>query len=202
MTNPPPSFSPNDRGEALSSSSSSPSSLPGGGCLKLIAQKPEEITILAACVQDAIIPLADMTFIEEEQRFIAVANRFRWEHCACGEAELRQGEDGQPIYERTNTALIEGALGAQYRGFDRQERQAMLSLLTLELALLDATSKAPSMAPAQDSSRAPKAEAELKVYFAGGAGVKIKLAAGWRVYLRDIGTPWPTRLKPRHALTP
>jgi hypothetical protein len=49
--------------------------------LKLRAEDDEDLGVISACLQDALIPLSDMEFLAAEMRFAFVANRFRWENC-------------------------------------------------------------------------------------------------------------------------
>jgi hypothetical protein len=51
------------------------------GPLKLRAEDAEDLDVVSACLQDAIVPLSDMEFLAGEKRFVLVANRFRWENC-------------------------------------------------------------------------------------------------------------------------
>ncbi len=60
----------------------------GGGAapehtpLKLRAHDAEDLGALAACLQDALVPLADVVYLKAEKRFVMVANRFMWERGA------------------------------------------------------------------------------------------------------------------------
>ena len=47
--------------------------------LKLRAEDAEDLAVLSAILQDALVPVGEMVFLPEEQRFVLVANRFRWE---------------------------------------------------------------------------------------------------------------------------
>src|SRR3546814_2045479 len=46
--------------------------------LKLRAHDPADMDVVAALLQDALVPLGDMTYLAKEKRFVMVANRFRW----------------------------------------------------------------------------------------------------------------------------
>ena len=47
--------------------------------LKLRAHDTEDMRVIAGILQDALVPLSDVTYLKGEKRFILVANRFRWE---------------------------------------------------------------------------------------------------------------------------
>lgn len=96
--------------------------MPGG--LRLAARDPDDLAVIAGCLQDAIVPMADIAYLPEEKRFVMVANRFRWEEAEGG----RRGEE----YERTNCGVsFEGVTGVESRGIDLRRREDMLSLLTV-----------------------------------------------------------------------
>jgi len=89
--------------------------------LKLRAVSADELPVIAACVQDAIAPLADMTAIRDQRRFAVVLNRFRWE-CA-GEA---------PPFERTHAVLsFQNVRAVRTCNVDRDRPDLLLNLLTL-----------------------------------------------------------------------
>ena len=90
----------------------------GSANLRLRADDAEDFRIVAACLQDALVPLGDMTFDAERQEFILVANRFRWE-TAGG--------------ERIHCAVhFDGVAAVRRRGIDMRERERILDLLTIE----------------------------------------------------------------------
>ncbi|MGY9006559.1 MAG: DUF2948 family protein, partial [Alphaproteobacteria bacterium] len=47
--------------------------------LKLRAIDSDDLDVLGAFLQDALVPVCDMQFIPDERRFVLVANRFCWE---------------------------------------------------------------------------------------------------------------------------
>ncbi len=96
--------------------------MPGG--LRLAARDPDDLAVIAGCLQDAIVPIADVAYLPEEKRFVLVANRFRWEEA---EGPKRGAE-----YERTNCGVsFDGVTGVKSRGIDLRQREDMLSLLTV-----------------------------------------------------------------------
>lgn len=91
------------------------------GRLKLRATSAEELQVIAACVQDAIAPLSDMTWMRDQSRFALVLNRFRWE-CA----------GDTPPFERTHTMLsFQNVQAVRTRNVDRDRPDEPLCLLTL-----------------------------------------------------------------------
>jgi len=68
--------------------------------LKLRAVDEADVEVLGACLQDALVPAHDMSFLAEEKRFVLVANRFCWEKLeksgASGGAEQGEAAEEQP----------------------------------------------------------------------------------------------------------
>ena len=93
--------------------------------LKLRAEDPEDLTVVAAMLQDALVPVCDMEYLPDERRFVLVANRFKWEKAVC--------ERSAESFERTLTGLcFDNVDAVKTRGFSRGERDRILSVLTLE----------------------------------------------------------------------
>ena len=46
--------------------------------LKLIALDAEDLSVLSANLQDAVLRIADIAYLPREKRFAAIANRFDW----------------------------------------------------------------------------------------------------------------------------
>ena len=92
------------------------------GRLKLRATSVDELQVIAACVQDAIAPLCDMTWMRDQSRFALVLNRFRWESVG-----------GAPPFERTHAMLsFQNVQAVRTRNVDRDKPDRPLNLLTLE----------------------------------------------------------------------
>ena len=49
------------------------------GQLRLLARDKDDVAVVSALLQDAIIPGADMEFKRKTNQFFIVANRFCWE---------------------------------------------------------------------------------------------------------------------------
>ncbi len=54
--------------------------------LRLKAEDGDDLSVIAACLQDALIPLSEMVYLAEERRFLAAFTRFRRE-CLADPAE-------------------------------------------------------------------------------------------------------------------
>src|SRR5258708_30319814 len=92
-----------------------------GAELRLRAEDAEDLAVISACVQDALVSVRDLTYDRDGRRFVAVANRFRREAAAAA-----------PPFERTMCALaFDNVDGVTYRGFRRSDDDRILSLLPI-----------------------------------------------------------------------
>jgi len=153
--------------------------------LRLRAESPDDLDVIGAVLQDALIPVADMAYLPAERSFALVANRFCWESdsgaAPSGPAAARRGApSGQGEHHRVNAGVLFGEVqGVQTRGFDREETSRILSLLAIRTeAGLDAT--------------------EITLICAGAASIRLRVA-GIDCRLDDIGEPWPTAWRPSHG---
>ena len=139
--------------------------------LKLRAEDEDDLTIMSAQLQDALVPIADIAFLGEKQLFIMVVNRFMWER----EAEPTP-QGGEPIFLRTNCGVhFCGVRGVRYRGLDRSDRRQVLNLLAIEAA-----------------------DGGVLLRFAGGGDVRLDCDKV-DCRMQDIDEPWPTQHHPTHA---
>ena len=90
-----------------------------GGPLKLRARDIEDLSVISAALQDALVPLGDMSHFPDDKTFMMVVNRYRWET-----------EDEQS--ERTHSGLrFDAVRRVQYRGIDLADRSQFLSFLSV-----------------------------------------------------------------------
>lgn len=91
--------------------------------LKLKVEDEEDLAVVSAILQDALVAIGDMAYLPEERRFVLVANRFRWEPPAA-----RPRRD----FERRLSGLrVDHVREVQRRGFKLGERERLLVLLAL-----------------------------------------------------------------------
>ena len=65
---------------------------------------------ISACLQDALVPVSEMTYVPDDHRFVLVANRFRWEAPAPADASPAPGDQDDnggsgPTFERVLTGI-------------------------------------------------------------------------------------------------
>jgi hypothetical protein len=159
--------------------------------LKLRAEDEEDMQVLSACLQDALVTVGDIKFQKDEQRFVFVANRFCWEDAGDGLPALDDAETGydetgdDPAYQRVHCGIrIETVTGVKARGFNPRDNDAILELLALTVE-------------GEGEGDSP----EIHLIFAGDAEVSLKVE---RVLclMEDLDEHWPTAFKPKHPVAP
>jgi len=89
------------------------------GPLRLQALDAEDLIVISALVQDAVVSVADVAWMKQHRRFAALVNRFRWE-----------GATRTP--ERVRSVLaIEGVTAVRSQGVDPRDKDTVLSILAL-----------------------------------------------------------------------
>lgn len=93
--------------------------------LSLKAETPEDLAVISALVQDAILPIGEMRWDSSGRTLAFFLNRFRWEDRAAADRERRP-------YERTRALLVlSNVTHVASQGIDRDDKDLILSLLTL-----------------------------------------------------------------------
>jgi len=150
---------------------------PGGDRLRLLAAGEDDLQVLSALLQDAIIPGEDMHFDSGGRRFVMVANRFCWD---LPPVEGVTSESGGPVYRRRLCGLrIAGVQSVRQSGMPADRRAALLNLLAM------------TSAPGEDGATA------LTMLFSGGAALRLTVDA-LQVIAEDIAAGQPTPNRPRH----
>jgi hypothetical protein len=140
--------------------------------LRLRAEDAEDLAVLAACLQDALVKVDAMSFDARRRRFVMALNRFCWE---CEGAGIL----GQK-HQRVATGLrIEGVQSARLQGIDRGKGGNVLELLSIL------------------GQAGPEGSATLTFVFAGGGAVRLEVEC-IDCYLADLDQPIPVPVRPRH----
>src|SRR5690606_14293048 len=93
--------------------------------LNLVALGPDDLTVIASLIQDAVLPGSEMKYDRKRRRFAALINRFRWEDSA-------QAERAGRGYERVQSLLdIGDVLEVRSQGISPGDAAQVLSLLDL-----------------------------------------------------------------------
>jgi len=89
--------------------------------LKLLAEDEEDLKIISAHLQDAVMRVGDMAYLPRRRRFAVVMNRFCWENC---------GE--HPPGSRVEAGLhFDSVLKVQSRDVRQDDPDALAGLLAI-----------------------------------------------------------------------
>jgi hypothetical protein len=139
--------------------------------LKLRAEDLGDLEVISTCLQDALTRIGDMTYLAEEQRFVAIFSRFMWES-----DDVAPGAKGMRVRAGLH---LDRVTAVRTQGIDQADREGVLPLLALV-------------------GEADGEAFRLTFTFAGGGAVGLS-ADGVSVQLRDMGLPWPTPNRPEHG---
>ncbi len=140
--------------------------------LKLRAEDGEDLKVVAAFLQDALVRLSEMTYLRRRKRFVAALNRFMWED--------QEGDGGAP--RRVRCGLhFDGVLETKVQGLTLGGHDPLLELLTL------------TCDEGEDGA------ATVTLVFAGGPRVRLEVECV-ACHLADLGPPWQARKRPEHGL--
>lgn len=142
--------------------------------LKLIALDPEDLAVVSAHLQDAVLKVEDMAYLQRERRFAAVVNRFDWA------SALRPGRRGGRPQRRRTALRIERVTAARLLGIDLQAKARVLVLLAI---VFEAGAAAPA--------------GTVTLQFAGGAAVRLEVEC-IEAQMHDLGAAWAARGRPDH----
>ena len=141
--------------------------------LKLLALDEEDLAVLSAYVQDAVLKVGDLAWLPKEQRFALAMNRFIWENA----------EGARRTYERRRAVLSFDRVTRVSTSHIRRDRpDAVLELLAVEFEATDAPAGA------------------VTLIFAGGGALRLEVEC-IEARLADLGVAWATAARPVHDLS-
>tara|TARA_B100000780_G_scaffold147841_1_gene103317 strand:+ start:1272 stop:1715 length:444 start_codon:yes stop_codon:yes gene_type:complete len=139
--------------------------------LKLLATSDEDLRVVAAHLQDAIVSIQDIASLKKNRIFLIQLNRFMWEDIEKGVFRKNQ---------RIRTVLkFDNVIRVLSKNINAKKNKNFLDFLTIESSLL------------------PDKSYEIKLIFSGNAVIKIKTEV-IDVTLDDQGSPWESKTKPKH----
>jgi len=139
--------------------------------LKLLAQDEEDLKIISAHLQDAVMRVGDMVYLPRRRRFVAVMNRFCWEDCG----ELEAGA-------RVQAGLhFDSVLKVQSRDVRQEDPDAVAGLLAVDFT------------PDADGG------GSIDLVLCGGGLIRLSVEC-IDACLRDLTEPRPAVARPEHNL--
>ena len=139
--------------------------------LKLIANTPEDLRVISAHLQDAIVLTKEIAHLKKNRIFLMQLNRFMWEDIEKG--VFRKNK-------RTRTILkFENVINVSKKNINFKNKERFLDFLAIESNLL------------------PDKSYEINLIFSGDTMIRVE-AEVIEVTLDDQGSPWESKVKPKH----
>lgn len=142
--------------------------------LQLTAQDAEDLQVVSAFVQDAVLPGSEMSWNPNKRRFGMLLNRFRWED------KDRAAKRGRPVERVQSVLAVDDVMRVQSTGVTR-DGDTILSVLSL------------SFQPGEDGT------GRIEVTLAGDGAIGLEVEC-LNVTLKDVTRPYlaPSRRTPSH----
>lgn len=139
--------------------------------LKLVALDDEDLNIISAHTQDAVMKVADLEYLPAAKRFVLPMNRFAW--------EVKTGLFRKRNERRQSVLHFDRVLAAKTSGIARDKPQEVLSLLAISFV--------PIAAPA----------GIVELIFSGGGTIMLEVECV-EARLADLGGAWQASSRPAH----
>ena len=147
------------------------------GGLALAALDADDLDVISAHTQDAVLNASDLAFRKRQAAFVAMLNRYDWD------ADEAKGKDRE--HKRRRTALhFDRVRGVRSRGFDPKRSDTVLNLLAIRYV------------PAGEG---PAGNVEL--VFSGDAAIRLDVEC-IECRMKDMGPVWATQHRPAHDEAP
>ena len=139
--------------------------------LKLLGTSDEDLRVISAHLQDAIVSVQDIANLKRNRIFLIQLNRFMWEDIEKG--VFRKNKRIRTVLKFDNVSSVLS------KNININNDKSFLDFLTIESNLL------------------PDKSYEIKLIFSGDSVIKIKVEV-IDVSLDDQGAPWETKAQPKH----
>jgi hypothetical protein len=144
--------------------------------LKLVALDKDDVEVMSAHLQDALVKVGDIFWRPGERRFVMAVNRFDWMNAVDADALKIKS----PEYRRCRTALrFERVVSCKCRGLDQRGKDAVLNLLAVEFTEHDAPAGTVTMT------------------FSGGGAIRLEVEC-LEAELVDLGEVFAAMACPHH----
>ncbi|MGH6857815.1 MAG: DUF2948 family protein [Methylocella sp.] len=140
---------------------------------RLIAFDADDLAVIAANLQDALVRVGDMAFVPQSKQFAMLASRFDWVRAAARKS-------GRPCCERARTGLHFGrVLKVSCLGFHCRDEVLVLNLLDIGFNETDPPG------------------GYVEFVFSAGRALRLHVEC-IEAEIRDLGFRWQARSAPRH----
>jgi len=138
--------------------------------LKLVALDGQDLAVLSAHVQDAVVRVRDLVYLPRERRFALELRRYDW-----------QAPPDVPPRRRLAALHFERVMAARTRAVRPGDPDAVLSLLAATFEERDAPG------------------GTVTLHFSGGAAIALDVEC-IEAQLKDLGPAWEAISRPYHPL--
>ncbi len=141
--------------------------------LKLLGNNKEDLKIISAHLQDSIVTVKDIVFLQQNRTFIMIVNRFMWEDVERGVFRANK---------RIRCAVkFEEVVKVESKNINQKNKNKVLEYLAMECNLI------------QDSTY------KIKIFFSGDSIITM-IVEIIDVVLHDLGKPWNVKHIPKHKI--
>ena len=143
--------------------------------LRLLALDSEDLAIISANCQDAIVNLADISYLKDKRFFTLIINRFNW-------TDQENNEAGEANPTRRRAALHFKCVDkARHINLKQTSTGDALELLSVQFKEKNNPS------------------GEITLVFSGGGEIRLEVEC-IEAELADLGATWQVQSKPHHEL--
>lgn len=144
--------------------------------LKLLALDKDDLTIISAYVQDAVLKVKNIDWQPENKRFVMVINRFAWENEKPQKKIFKMRASSERHFAALHFDRVEKV---QVRGLSKQNTDEVLSLLAIQFK----------------ETENPSGIVELQ--FSGDCILRLQVEC-IECQLADLGPVWQAKNRPLH----
>ncbi|MFT7047146.1 MAG: hypothetical protein ACJAYH_002432 [Celeribacter sp.] len=145
--------------------------------LHLKARDAQDLTILSALCQDAVVPMGEISYDAGQRRFAMLLNRFRWEDAD------RAAKRSRPVERVQSVLLFDDVMSAKSSGVSAAKKDTIISVLAINFTA------------GKDGMGA------VDITLAGDGDILLNVEA-LDVTLKDVTRPYvaPSKKQPEHSL--
>ena len=141
--------------------------------IKLIGKSYEDLEVISAYIQDSIVEVKDIVFLEQNRIFIMIINRFKWENVE--KINLKENK-------RIKCAIkFEEVLKVKSKKINQKNKNKRLECLAIKC------------------SEILNNNYEIKIFFAGD-GIITLISEAIEVVMHDLGKAWNVANIPKHKI--
>ncbi len=133
--------------------------------LNIGAFNQHDLAVVSTLIQDAVLPITEISWWSKHHRLGLLVNRFRWED------RDKAVQQGRPFERVQSLLLVDNVVSLSSQSIDRKQTGLILSLLSLDMV------------------EAENSDFDLSITFAGDGVLKAQVEA-IEVRLKDVTRPY------------